>query len=86
MNEILVHGDDIERAITKLKKKYAQELSRSIASHLFFETRTQRKRRKKKRSIQRLKKLSSRSYARAATAIRRKVHDDRTTRVGSFGD
>jgi len=76
MNEILVHGD-IERALIKLKKKYAQEISRSIASHLFFESRTQRKRRKRKRSVMRLKKLAARSISRVDTAKRRESRDKR---------
>jgi len=76
-NEILVHGN-IEKALLKLKKKYAQEIGRSIASHLFFETRTQRKRRKKKRSVMRLKKLEVRSISRVDTAIRRESRDKRT--------
>ena len=85
MNEILVHGD-IEKALVKLKKKFMQEFSKSIASHTFFETRTQRKRRKKKKSIQRLKKLEARSNTRVTEAIRRGARDERAIRVGSFRD
>jgi ribosomal protein S21 len=85
MNEIFV-GGDIERALLKLKKKYAQEIGRSIASHLFFESRTQRKRRKRKRSIQRLKKLESRSLLRVDTAIRRESRDKRASRMDYVRD
>jgi ribosomal protein S21 len=81
MNEIYV-GNDIEKALLKLKKKYAQEIGRSIASHLFFESRTQRKRRKRKRSVMRLKKLEARSYTRVATAIRRESRDKRAAGMG----
>ena len=84
-NEIYVHGD-IEKALIRLRKKYAQELSRSIASHLFFESRTVRKRRKKKKSIQRIQKLESRSLVRVTEARRRFKNDGRTTGLGSLRD
>jgi len=84
-NEILVH-ENLEKALLKLKKKYAQEINKSIARHTFFESRTQRKRRKKKRSIQRLKKLESRSLLRVADARRRFKNDDRTTRMDYVRD
>jgi len=74
--EILIHGN-IEKALLKLKKKYAQEISKSIARHTFFESRTQRKRRKKKRSIQRIQKLEARSLVRITQARRRFSHDER---------
>ena len=80
MNEIYV-GNDIERALLKLKKKFAQEIGRSIASHLFFETRGQKKRRKKKRSIKRIQKLESRSLVRVSAAKRRDGHDGRKARM-----
>jgi len=69
MNEIYV-GGDIEKALIKLKKKYAQEISKSIARHTFYESRTVRKRRKKKKSIQRIQKLESRSLVRVTEAKR----------------
>jgi len=78
--EILIHGN-IEKALLKLKKKYAQEISKSIARHTFFESRTQRKRRKKKRSIQRIQKLESRSLVRVSAAKRRDGHDGRKARM-----
>jgi len=84
-NEIYVHGD-IEKALIRLRKKYAQELSRSIASHLFFESRTVRKRRKKKKSIQRIQKLESRSLVRVTEARRRFSHDERASRMDNVRD
>jgi len=74
--EILIHGN-IEKALLKLKKKYAQEISKSIARHAFFESRSQRKRRKKKKSIQRIQKLEARSLVRVTEARRRFSHDER---------
>ena len=75
MNEIYV-GNDIERALLKLKKKFAQEIGRSIASHLFFESRTVRKKKKRIKAIQRLRKLEGRSVSRIKEA--RRLYDKRT--------
>jgi len=75
MNEIYV-GNDIEKALIKLRKKYAQEIGRSIASHLFFESRTVRKKKKRIKAIQRLRKLEGRSVSRIKEA--RRLYDKRT--------
>ena len=70
MSEIFVLGGDIEKALTRLKRNYQKDLIRDVARHAFFESRSQRKRRKKKKSIQRLKKLESRSLVRVSAAKR----------------
>ena len=75
MNEIYV-GNDIEKALIKLRKKYAQEIGRSIASHLFFESRTVRKKKKRIKAIQCLRKLEGRSVSRIKEA--RRLYDKRT--------
>ena len=79
-------GGDIEKALAKLKRYYLKNLSKDIARHAFFESRTVRKRRKRKKAMQRLKKLEARSLVRVTEARRRFGHDERETRMGSFRD
>jgi len=76
--EILVHGD-IEKALTRLKRNYQKDLSKDVARHVFFESRSVRKRRKRKKAMQRLKKLEARSNTRVTEAIRRGARDPRKT-------
>ena len=83
-SEIFV-GHDIEKALIRLKRNYQKDLIRDVARHVFFESRSQRKRRKKKRSIQRLKKLESRSLVRVSAAKRRS-NDDRTIGMDNVRD
>lgn len=76
MGEIYV-GGDLDFALAKLKRYYQKEISRSIASHIFFEARGVRNRRKRLKSIQRMKKLEARSITRTTEARRRFSHDER---------
>ena len=77
MLEIPVFNNDIERAIKKLQMRFQKEISRDLLRHSYFESRTQREKRKKKRSVMRLKKLAARSISRVDTAKRRESRDKR---------
>lgn len=80
MLEIFV-GGDIDKALARLSRNYQKDLNKDIKRHSFYESRTQRKRRKMKMSLRRLRKLESRSISRTTEARRRFSHDKRQARM-----
>lgn len=73
-------GGNIDLALQKLKRDFQKNLSKDLARHSFYESPGLRKKRKRLKSIQRLKKLESRSLVRVTEA--RRLHDKRKTEMG----